>query len=85
MDNMAVRIIKPAGIFHGWQFRRKYFGIAFLLHNLQCDRRWIFGIRIGRKRVFGYLTHGDSTPDLMSYHDAGWFLFKRQCISGLKV
>lgn len=82
---MAVRIIIPEGIFEGWRWKTKYFGVAFLLHNLQCDRRWIFGIRLGRKRVFGYLTHGDSTPDLMSYHQAGWFVFKKQYISGRKV
>ena len=81
---MAVRLIPPKGIFMGWQFKRKWFGLALLRHNLQCDRRWLFAVRVGR-RVFGYLTHGDATPDLMSYQDAGWFLFKEQCISGLKV
>jgi len=79
-----VKLIKPKGVFCGWQFKSKYFGVAFLLHNLQCDRRWIFGIRFGR-RVLGYLTHGDATPDLMSYHEAGWFVFCLQNISGLKV
>lgn len=68
----------------GWQVKRKYWGLALYLHNLQCDRRWLFGIRIGR-RVLGYLTHGDATKDLMSYQDAEWFLFKRQGVSGLKV
>ena len=82
---MGVRIITPKGLFAGWRYKAKYFGIACLLHNLQCDRRWIFGIRLGKKRVFGYLTRGDATPDLMSYNKAGWFLFKKQCVAGLKV
>ena len=82
---MGFKLIPPDGLFMGWRYKRKYFGIALLFHNLQCDRRWVFGLRIGRKRVFGYLTHGDTTPDLASYHDAGWFLFKQQGISGQKV
>lgn len=82
---MAIKLLVPEGIFAGWQFRRKYFGVAFMLHNLQCDRRWLFGVRFGRKRVLGYLTHGDATPDMWSYRQAGWFIFKRQYISGLKV
>lgn len=81
---MGIRLITPKGLFVGWQYKTKHFGVAFLLHNLQCGRRWIFGIRFGR-RVLGYLTHGDSTPSLMAYHGAGWFLFKEQRIAGLKI
>jgi hypothetical protein len=81
---MTIRIIPPEGIFMGWRIKRKYWGIALYFHNLQCDRRWLFGVRIGR-RVFGYLTHGDATPDMMSYREAGWFLFKKQYISGQKI
>ena len=82
---MAIRIVPPKGLFMGWRFRRKYFGLALYFHNLQCDRRWLFGIRIGQRRVFGYLTHGDATPDLMSYQEAGWWLFREQGVPGLKV
>ena len=82
---MSIRLVPPKGIFMGWRLKRKYFGIAFLFHNLQCGRRWLFCIRIGRKRVFGYLTHGDATPSMMSYHQAGWWLLKKQNLSGLKV
>lgn len=82
---MSIMLIKPKGIFHGWQIKTKHFGFAFLLHNLQSDRRWIFGIRLGLKRVLGYLTKGDSKPGYMSYSDAGWFIFKKQNIAGLKV
>ena len=60
---MGIRIIHPKEFFAGWGYRTKYFGIAFLLHNLQCGRRWIFGVRVGRKRVLGYLTHGETTSN----------------------
>ena len=82
---MAVRLVPPKGLFIGWRIRLRYFGLPFLFHNFQCDRRWLFGVRIGKRRVFGYLTHGDATPDMMAYHKAGWWLFKKQGLSGLKV
>lgn len=55
-----------------WSSSTDRWEIRILYHTLQCDQRWLFYIRIGR-RVFGYLTRGDVRPKLMRYSDRGWY------------
>jgi hypothetical protein len=56
----------------GIYIKRRGFGFAFLAHTHQCAQVWIFGIRVGQHR-FGYRTHGDATPRIMTYKDGGWW------------
>ena len=79
---MGARIQVPKSIFGGFYFKRRWGAIGLLAHSLQCDQRWIFLIRIGRRR-FGYRTMGDATPDLLSSTDAGWhFPWQNRPIGG---
>jgi hypothetical protein len=56
----------------GLYLKRWNFGLAILAHTHQCAQVWIFGIRFGKRR-FGYRTHGDATPEIMTYKDGGWW------------
>lgn len=71
---MAIRLRTPSSIFDGWYWvsQSGRFACGFLAHTLQCDQRWIFLLR-WRRRVFGYRTHGDASPNLLTYEDAGWY------------
>jgi hypothetical protein len=69
----------------GLCINRRNFGLAILAHTGQCAQVWLFGIRIGHKR-FGYRTHGDATPRLLTYKDGGWWLpWQKRYGSGLIV
>lgn len=37
----------------------------------QCAQRWLFRFVFGKRRI-GYRTRGDATPNLATYHDAGF-------------
>ena len=69
---MGIRLVIPKSVKHSLYFKSRRWAIGLYAHNLQSDRRWLFLIRIGRRR-FGYLTTGDSEPGYMSYSDAGWY------------
>ena len=62
-------------IWYGFCFSFRFFGAAFGYHTLQCDQRW-YGLRFLRGRrscILGYRTHGDATPNILTYFDAGFW------------
>ena len=71
---MNFKVAVPDSVWGGWYWksRKGYFALSLLGHTLQCDQRWVFMVRIGSRRI-GYRTHGDAAPNMLTYHDAGWY------------
>ena len=79
---MGVKLIVPNSIWGGFYKKFKWGAFGFLAHSLQCDQRWLFLIRIGKRR-FGYRTMGDATPDILTSQDSGFhFPWQKKSISG---
>lgn len=68
---MAFEIVVPDSVSGGIYSRGGNWSFGLMAHSLQCDQVWIFLIRYGHFR-FGYRTHGDATPKIMTYKDGGW-------------
>ena len=79
---MGHRIVPPKSI--KWS-AYKQFGwgaLGLFAHSLQCGQRWVFLVRVGRRR-FGYRTRGDANPRILTHEDAGWYLpWKHRVCSG---
>ena len=67
---MSVKLLVPDGIFEGYR-KYRWGALGIFAHTLQCGQRWIFLIRIGRRR-FGYRTRGDAKKNMLTYQDGGW-------------
>lgn len=52
-------------------------------HTGDCDQRWVFRLKFGR-RMFGYLTRGDATPNSDAITNAGWWIKWRHLGPGLR-
>lgn len=68
---MSVKLLVPDGIFEGYYRKYRWGALGIFAHTLQCGQRWIFLIRIGRRR-FGYRTRGDAKKNMLTYQDGGW-------------
>lgn len=80
---MGVRIQVPDSVRGGFYRKLRWGAIGLMAHALQCDQRWLFLIRFGRWRRFGYRTHGDASPHLMTYLDGGWhWPWQRRTVGG---
>jgi hypothetical protein len=79
---MGVNIQIPEGLNAGFYHEFTWGAIGINAHTLQCNQRWLFLLRVGRKK-FGYRTKGDATPNLLVYKDAGWYFpWKKKPCSG---
>jgi len=83
---MSFRIVIPDSVTGGFYYNFKIFSmrlaIGLMAHSLQCDQVWIFLLRIGKKRI-GYRTHGDASPNLLTYGDAGFhWPWQNRTVSG---
>lgn len=79
---MGIKIVIPEGTVGGFYRKYKWGVIGLWAHSLQSDQRWIFLIRIGKKRL-GYRTRGDSRPGFMSWYNGGFhFPWQKRTVSG---
>ena len=77
--------MKEGGIvsMNGFYRKVRWGAVGLWAHTFQCDQCWVFLIRIGRWRRFGYRTRGDAIPSILTYFDGGFhFPWQKRSVSG---
>lgn len=79
---MGIELVIPQGVNGGFYRKYKWGTIGLWAHSLQSGQKWLFLLRI-KKRRLGYRTRGDSSPKFAAWHDGGFhFPWQKRTVSG---